>query len=123
STSSSSSSSTTGGYGRPVPYQIYRQPVKSAVESIQLPEGTVIDLNYSGDQYRPFHPRIGFQNNAYYGDLAQPNDSSPIIITFNPSGSVEQMYCRWFQQSNSTGTTGEWAWRGDKPWSTIYFLI
>jgi type II secretory pathway pseudopilin PulG len=46
--------------GVSVPFKIYRQPIKIAAGSVQLPEGAVIDLNYSGTggQYGvPFYPR------------------------------------------------------------------
>jgi prepilin-type N-terminal cleavage/methylation domain-containing protein len=59
-----------------VPYQIVRQPVKSAAVPLQLPEGAVIDLLNSG---------VG--SNAFAA-----NDVAPVMLTFSPTGATEYVY-------------------------------
>jgi len=60
-----------------VPFQIFRQPSKSAVPPLQLPEGTVIDLTSSG---------WGLSN-------AFPNGTAyPVLLTFTPGGRVDSLY-------------------------------
>ncbi|MBL8829247.1 MAG: hypothetical protein JNM18_19850, partial [Planctomycetaceae bacterium] len=44
--------------GLPVRYRIFRQPIKSADPPINLPEGAVIDLNFSGTKRLNFYPRL-----------------------------------------------------------------
>lgn len=124
--------------GKSVPYQIIRQPQKSASGALQLPEGTVIDLNYSGDVNTPFQPRFvagdtanGLAANAFRGtaldyfgtplDPSNPSidvDTKPIIMMFNPDGSMEQLYHRIFDSGSQT-----WMWMSERPFNTIYFLV
>ncbi len=59
-----------------VPYQVIRQPTKSAVAPLQLPEGVVIDLVQSGG--------------GLTGCITV--DSNPIILTFAPTGAAEYIY-------------------------------
>jgi len=61
----------------PVPYQIFRQPVKSAVAPLQLPEGTAIDLQSSGTGTSTFSLAAPYQNP---------------MVTFSPSGGTEFVY-------------------------------
>ncbi len=64
-----------------VTYQELRQPTKSSVPGLQLPEGVVIDLIQSG-----FGLPVA----------SSPNyltvDGNPIVVTFSPSGTVDQVY-------------------------------
>jgi type II secretory pathway pseudopilin PulG len=126
----------TPAMGRTLPFQILRRPVKMASGSIQLPEGAVIDLNFSGDQFKPYHPRVqpglaGNPSNPYIGypvdvrgnPIAPTNtsyveDDLPVIIMFDPNGSVEQVYSRvWNFQSHI------WEWKGDRPFVPIFLLV
>jgi hypothetical protein len=129
-TTSGSSISRTG---TPVPFQIIRQPMRGLGGSIQLPETTCIDLNYSGvyntssGEYRPFHPRLDPSDSAvppdpYRGPAWDPTDLTPIIIMFSPSGTVEQVYCRYWMQGNSNSAS-PWVWRGDRIMSSLFLLI
>jgi prepilin-type N-terminal cleavage/methylation domain-containing protein len=59
-----------------VPYQILRQPVKSAGSPTQLPTGTVIDLGYSGTT----------------SAVANLSGKDHVVITFNKSGALENLY-------------------------------
>ncbi len=74
-----------------VPFQISRQPVKSAATPLQLPESVVIDLYYSG---------IGAWGSEFraadLGINTPPTDTLPAIIMFSPSGLVDRVYgSRW----------------------------
>ena len=109
---------------------------------MQLPESVCIDLNFSGTVdntiggisgnwcylgMRPFHPRYDPADNTippspYRGTAYDPTDMSPIIVMFNPSGSVEQVYCRYWIY-NGTGPGSPWVWRGDSLLSPLHFLI
>jgi hypothetical protein len=65
-----------------VPFQILRQPIRSAVDPLQLPEGIVIDLAYSG------------MSTQFSGPLGFGFDTSTVnpVISFAPSGSVDMLY-------------------------------
>jgi prepilin-type N-terminal cleavage/methylation domain-containing protein len=75
------------GYGNGVPYQIYRQPVRSSAAPLQLPESIVIDLMYSGP------------GTARWGDITIPAAAWPTnppvpfnpVIVFTPGGSVSYL--------------------------------
>lgn len=69
------------GPKRPVPFQIYRSPTRSAASPLQLPRGMGIDLSVSG---------IGFKGNQFNPDsqLGPGN----ITIMFSPNGSVDSIY-------------------------------
>lgn len=70
-----------------VPFQIIRQPVKSATQALQLPESVVIDLNYSGTSSSSglFEPADINVNNP-------PTDTYPVMVMFRPDGQVGQVY-------------------------------
>jgi type II secretory pathway pseudopilin PulG len=130
--------------GASIPYQILRQPTKSAAGGIQLPDGAIIDLNYSGlvpyvngnnnQQGYAFCPRQlpGTANYGYVGNQIDNNgvvipasgtspagpDTSPIIIMFDTTGAVEQVYCRFYN-----ALTQRWDWRGVRSYDIIYLLI
>jgi Tfp pilus assembly protein FimT len=71
-----------------VTYQVFRQPTKSAVPGLQLPEGAVIDLVQSGFGLPPIPAPA--QPAASPGYLIV--DGNPIVITFGPSGTVDQVF-------------------------------
>jgi type II secretory pathway pseudopilin PulG len=127
-----------------VPYQIYRIPVKSPAGSMSLPEGTVIDLNFSGmaptpgtsPATPPFHARtLGAanttNNNAndancshYYGSsvLNGGVDSQPVMITFRATGLVGLVYQRVPSPDPKSGVY-QWRWLGKVPQGPIHLLI
>jgi type II secretory pathway pseudopilin PulG len=70
-----------------LPFQIFRQPVRTAVAPVVLPRNTAIDLAYSGTSLTP---------QAGVGDL-----SSPVRLLFSPNGAVDRV---WWQ----TGAGGGW---------------
>ena len=120
-------------HGRPVPYQIFRQPIRSAAGTMQLPDTVVIDLNYSGDDLKNWFPRQGsgtaLASSLGYVDTYQGNpvlaetDTTPIIIMFGPSGAMEQVYTWYYVPPSATGQKGAWMWRGDRQMSPIAMLV
>jgi prepilin-type N-terminal cleavage/methylation domain-containing protein len=122
-------------------YQIIRQPSKMASGGMQLPEGVVLDLNYSGmsdgtlasnvitttsavdAQFvgsMPFHPHREENDktlNPYWGDPIYPNDQTPILIVFSSGGNVDRLYCQSY-----VWTRTQFSWQGINPWGPIYFL-
>jgi hypothetical protein len=132
--------SSANGHGKPVPYQIFRQPIRSAAGSMQLPDTVVIDLNFSGDDRKNYYPRIGpayasnntifpskapdpYQGQPAYLQLGLTTDTTPIIIMFNPGGAIEQVYTRYLQVPTTTGGQYQWIWRGDRQLGTISLLV
>jgi prepilin-type N-terminal cleavage/methylation domain-containing protein len=67
-----------GFFTQSVPFLIMRQPVKSSAEPLQLPAGSVVDLDFSGTDFQ------SFKN--------QPNKSYDVAVIFSPNGSVEGYY-------------------------------
>lgn len=129
-------------------YKIYRQPIKMQAGAIKLPDGVVIDLNFSsmsdgtvsasasatqtygatgfGASGSPFHPRrdkVGDTTNnrsPYWGDPIYEQDETPIILVFSPGGHVERVYCRI---KDGISTNAQWSWQGLEPYGMIHFLI
>ena len=56
--------------------------MRSAIPPLQLPEGAVIDLVQSGS---------GMSGSPYNGCYINV-DSNPIMLTFTPGGSVDQVF-------------------------------
>ena len=88
------------GYGAPpgVPFQVFRQPIRSSDTPVQLPDGIVIDLLYSGmglSNSEPFHsqdavakpPQPWPPNWSANWPTNPPAPFDP-IITFTPNGAV-----------------------------------
>ena len=67
------------------PYQILRQPTKSAVQPLQLPEDVVVDLSNSG--VGAVAPRGTAGRSGHSRDDSMPMYPNP-IITSTPSGGV-----------------------------------
>ncbi len=61
-----------------LPYQIMRQPMRSAVRPLQLPSTTVIDLYASGGS------SVSFEANA-------TTDRRDIVIMFSPNGGIDSV--------------------------------
>ena len=73
------------GPGRPfarVPFQVLRKPSRALAGSFDLPTGTAIDLALSG------YGSSGVQFAPSDATIA----SSPVLIMFNPTGNVDQVY-------------------------------
>jgi len=79
----------------PVPYKIFRSPTKSAVGPLQLPTGTVIDLNYSGTDTGVSFMPIDL-------DSAQPGiQERPVIVMFSPNGAATKIYHSFLNASGN----------------------
>lgn len=89
-----------------VKFQIYLQPRQSLVTPLDLPNGTAIDLSWSG------LGALGTQFDAWNAPPAMgatpPPDTNPVILLFSPGGSVELVYSRGGSSS---------------PVSEIHFLV
>ena len=73
----------TAGNQIAVPYQIFRQPIKTAAEPAQLPAGTVIDLGQSLEGSGSSAARLrGVESDSRF----------PIILTFAADGSLDRIY-------------------------------
>lgn len=99
-----------------LPYRVHRLPVRSGGDPLELPTGTVIDLNFSGYDGAPFHPRGGdpaYPTDPHTGFPLRPLDASPIYIMFSPSGGLDRIYTRL--------TNG--GWDNFRPTGPIYLLV
>ncbi len=84
-----------------VPYQIFRQPVRSNDAPLQLPGTAVIDLDLSGLDSRPAG-QIGptkFSGGTFAavptpGSGTPTIDTNPVIIMFGPGGALDRIYYR-----------------------------
>ncbi len=63
------------------PFQIIRQPIKSASTPIQLPSGAVVDLYYSGAG-----------NGVFFGAPSKTEANNPVIVTFDATGALDGLY-------------------------------
>ncbi len=78
-----------GSMNAQVPFQVTRQPVKSAVPPLQLPEGVVIDMLASGFGLPGVGlPIVGGSPIAGYFVA----DSNPVVLVFSPTGSLEEVF-------------------------------
>lgn len=101
-----------------VPYTVFRQPVKSSLNSVQFGGGSVIDLEFSGVgvDMTGTHPDAAYFDARYTNPTGNLNDL-PVVIMFDPGGGVSQVYTRFY---NSSGPP---VFGGQRASSTIYLLI
>jgi hypothetical protein len=96
----------------PVPFKIFRQPVKSVTGPFHLPSPAVIDLTWSGID--PVPP----QTDQPMWDLPPATNTalatSPISILFAPDGSVDHIY----RYSTAAGS-----YTRERVASAIYLLV
>lgn len=90
----------------PVPFKMWRRPRKIASTRLSLPPGTVIDLQFSGDDAWleqtaiPVDKASG-SGRPIYGEFDQnrmitPANvayEQPVVILFSPAGNVDSIYC------------------------------
>lgn len=118
-------------------YRIIRRPQKLAAGAIQLPEGVIIDMNYSGssgfrmtDPGVPFHPRRDpgdTSNSPYRGEAIFPTDQTPVIMLMSPNGEVSELY-HWVWNGKAhnpdpANPVPAYEWKPEEPFGQIYFLI
>lgn len=103
-------------------YQIFRQPVRLQAGSIRLPEGVLIDLNFSsvtagliGNVGTPFHPRSGA--NLFIGTPFYPQDNTPIVFVFTPDGRVQRLF------RQTVDANKRWSWDSTEPYGNIFLLV
>jgi type II secretory pathway pseudopilin PulG len=69
----------------PLPFQIFRQPVRTSATPLQLPRGTVIDLTWSG-----------FATPTSRFLPGSPADATPVRIMFSPNGALWRVWATGF---------------------------
>ncbi len=94
-----------------LPFQVFRQPLKTAAEPLQLPAGVVVDLQYSGTYTAPSLFRKP-------DDPDDPGDEYKVIktvkVVFAADGSLGR--CFW-------GTDASFAIRYGTPTEPLHLLI
>lgn len=74
-----------------VPFQIFRQPIKTVDPPVQLTDGAAVDLTVSGIDLVP--PNSTTTTTAsVLGTLGITADSPPLVVMFSPTGTLEQVY-------------------------------
>ncbi len=109
----------TGGGFLPVPpdvsgpgvdFVVYRQPQKLESSRVDLPEGYVIDLRYSGPLVDTDTPADGFFDAAVFNQATGPDQ---IAVIYNNSGAIDFLY-----YNDSIGNT-----ISIPPTSSIYWYV
>ena len=90
-------------------YQIIRAPMRSAAGAVNLPGATVIDLNFSGfdlpnNQYTSASTLLNRFGKTYSFQPLSLQDISSIVITFNPSGAMDTVWC-WDNSRDAAQST------------------
>jgi prepilin-type N-terminal cleavage/methylation domain-containing protein len=62
------------------PFQVFRQPIRSSIPPLELPNGIVIDLGWSG---------IGYVGQEMASAVAGTSD---VVVMFAPTGAVDRVY-------------------------------
>ncbi len=99
------------------PYQIYRQPRKTADAPAQMPVGTVVDLEWSG------------LSSGWFGFLVNPPSPAqtklvakqPVIVMFGPSGNLESVY--WGLKGINAPNDDRGVLTRQEPISPLFLLI
>ena len=71
-----------------LPFQIFRQPVRSSAPPLQLPDGIIIDLMFSGSAPNPIWGNLGIAPSNW--STTPPVLFNPVIV-FTPGGSVSYL--------------------------------
>jgi type II secretion system protein H len=92
----------------PVPFQILRQPVKTADEPASLPIGAIVDLGFSGigNDIEPMCfavrvPATGQPDPRNPTSLATGWAGRPVCIVFGPSGNLDSIYFGYRRNSDN----------------------
>ncbi len=72
-----------------LPFQIFRQPVKSSIPPLQLPAGSVIDLQFSGIDSLTNDDHSTFS--AFFQNTDDEPNLSSVVIMFAADGSLESV--------------------------------
>lgn len=118
----------TGGPG--YPFQIFRQPRKSAASAVDLPPGTAIDLYFSGDDIVSLMPRDG--ERFYSGPAGALTDEStgvigghaePVIILFGSNGIPDSVFRLTVPDPSLMTDYGHLVWSGTAFTRPLYLLV
>ena len=85
-----------------VPYQVYRQPLKSAEPPLQLPEGTVVDLGWSGTG--PIGNATTPGTTGFFVASVSPSPLQTVVITFDAQGKLDSLYLNGILQGHAGQT-------------------
>jgi hypothetical protein len=106
-----------------LPFQIFRQPVKTADEPVTLPVGAIIDLGFSGvGNGMEFAVPVGGaaasanKNNPSAAATGVPH--RPVLVMFGPSGNLDSVY---FGHRPKTLSTPQY--EPYKAIAAVYFLV
>ena len=126
--------------GALLPFQILRQPLKTSDPPAQLANGAAVDWYFSGVEFAA--ARTAFGRNEYElpryelrfrprgtattgggapGPAAMANTCGPVILTFNATGTIDQVYYSCCYPLSTSGTTPYFYQGG--PLSGAYFLV
>lgn len=126
-----------------VPYQIYRQPVKLTGGVAQLPAGAVIDLVFSGvgsaQLFQSAAPvqsgsntyTLSLQNTSTTSSFIDTTDATekaanqrlPIIVTFDKTGALENLYIRGPAAPSASGGPKRVELQAIRLTTPIHFLV
>jgi prepilin-type N-terminal cleavage/methylation domain-containing protein len=101
-----------------MPFQIYRQPRKSADAPAQMPVGAIVDLEYAGPAFSS--PSLGLLLNQQ-PPLPKLSLRQPVIVMFGPSGNLESVY--WGMKAANEPDTDPGALQRSEPISPFFLLI
>lgn len=92
----------------PVPFQIYRRPIKSLASAVQLSDGVAVDLTNSGSD-----PNL---STSQFGQsfATTAGDTGAVIVTFSAAGALDMVYV----VSSTSSTPNVF-----RPAAGVYFLI
>lgn len=108
-----------------VPFCVARQPynddsrafrVRRSGKSLTLPAGIAIDLGVSGLESYPGH-----FSESDFTQLAAVSKTRPLVITFSPTGAVQQVNC--LTTTTTTDAAGNKDSRTFSPVEPIYLLV
>lgn len=106
----------------PVPFEIIRQPVRSTAPPLEMPVGAVIDLAFSGSDLRDLLTDVRTRmDRTWFGSKAD-NDTSPVIIMFSPSGTIDRVYCSHVNR-DSNGRATSWWWGMVQNSDRLYLMV
>jgi hypothetical protein len=114
--------------GAMVPYQIFRQPVKTADEPVTLPSGALVDLGFSGigdgthfGVATPGNPATQYASQDPSAVTGMPNvhgTPKPVLIMFGPSGKLASVH-----YAHRPATSSQTVFDGVKAITPVYLLV
>jgi prepilin-type N-terminal cleavage/methylation domain-containing protein len=102
----------TSAAGAALSFQVLRQPIKTMDPPAQLADGSAVDLYFSGIDLAPSGTARPTPSVLGTSTGGLTNNTPPLIITFSPAGTLDQVYC------GDGGSTYQM-----RPLSGIYLLV